>query len=63
MLKQCYYQNGPYLVVKSQDLLKKQEANGVLSNFGLKTPLIKNPLLGVFCFECNSMECNSIKSL
>ena len=63
MLKQCYYQNGSYLVVKSQDLLKKQEANGVLSNFGLKTPLIKNPLLGVFCFEYNSMECNSIKSL
>ena len=63
MLKQCYYQNRPYLVVKSQDLLKKQEANGVLSNFGLKTPLIKNPLLGVFCFECNSMECHSIESL
>ena len=63
MLKQCYYQNVLYLVVQTQDLLKKQEANGVLSNFSLKTLLIKNPLLGVFCFECNSIECNSIKSL
>ena len=63
MLKQCYYQNVLYFVVKTQDLLKKQEANGVLSNFSLKTLLIKNPLLGVFCFEYNSIECNSIKSL
>ena len=29
------------MVIKNQVLLKKQEANRILSNFGLKTPLNK----------------------
>ena len=35
---------------KDQDLLKKQEASGVLSNLGLKTRLNKIPLLGDILF-------------
>ena len=33
------------VVVRNQDLLKKQEAKGLLSNLGLITPLSKGPLL------------------
>ena len=36
-----------YTIVKNQNLLnKKQEANGLLSSLGLKTPLDKISLLG-----------------
>ena len=35
-----------YLVVKKQDLLKKQEVNGMLSSSGLKMPLSKIKLFG-----------------
>ena len=45
-----YYQNVLYLVVKNQDLLKKQEASRVLSNLGLKTLLNKILLLGDMLF-------------
>ena len=44
MLKQWFYQNVQYVVVKR--FIKKQEASGILSNLGLKTPLNKIPLLG-----------------
>ena len=45
-----YYQNVLYLVVKNQDLLKKQEASRVLSNLGLKTLLNKILLLSDMLF-------------
>ena len=45
-----YYQNVLYLVVKNQDLLKKQEASRVLSNLDLKTLLNKILLLGDMLF-------------
>ena len=32
---------------KKSIFIKKQEVSGILSNLGLKTPLIKIPLLGV----------------
>ena len=35
-----------YLVVKNQDLLKKQKAIGIWSSLDLKTPLTKIPLFG-----------------
>ena len=35
-----------YVLVKSQDLLKKQEASGILINLDLNTLLSKIPLLG-----------------
>ena len=45
MIKQCYYQNVVSVVVKNQDLLKK-EASGILSSLGFRIPLGKVPLLG-----------------
>ena len=45
MVKQCYQQNVLYAVVKNQDLLKKQEASGILSSLGPRTLLSKVPLL------------------
>ena len=50
MVKQWYYQNVPYVAVKSQNLLKKQEAKGLLSSLGIRTPLSKIPLLGDVLF-------------
>ena len=35
---------------KNSRLIKKQEANGILSSLGLKTPLNKIPLLGDLLF-------------
>ena len=35
---------------KKSRFIKKQEANGILSNLGLKTPLSKIPLLGDMFF-------------
>ena len=35
---------------KKSGFIKKQEANGILSNLGLKTPLSKIPLLGDIFF-------------
>ena len=48
MVKQCYYQNVLYVIVKK--IVKKQEAKGILSSLGLKTPLNKIPLLGDILF-------------
>ena len=36
--------------IKKSRFIKEQEAKGLLSNLGIKTPLSKIPLL--FCFEC-----------
>ena len=41
--------------------IKKQEAKGLLSNLGIRTPLSKILLLGDVCFEGNSTECNSVE--
>ena len=39
-----------YVIVKNEDLLKKQEESGILNNLGLKEPLSKIPLLGGILF-------------
>ena len=50
MVKQCYYQNVQYVI-------KNQEANGILNNLGLKTPLNKISLLGdILIFSSFSHE-------
>ena len=50
-VKQWYYQNVQYAVIKNQDLfIKNQEAKGQLSNLGLRTPLIKVTILGDIWF-------------
>ena len=36
--------------IKKSRFIKKQEASGILSNLGLKTPLNKIPLLGDILF-------------
>ena len=36
----------PICVSKKSRFIKKQEASGILSSLGLKTPLSKIPLLG-----------------
>ena len=38
------------VVIKNQDLLKKQGASGILSNLDLKTPLNKTALLSYILF-------------
>ena len=49
MVKQWYYQNVQRVVVKSR-FSKNQEAKGLLSNLGLRTPLSIVPLLGDILF-------------
>ena len=46
MIKQWYYENLQYVVVKKSRFIKKQEASEILSNLGLKIPLNKISLLG-----------------
>ena len=46
MVKQWYYQNVQRLVVKKPGFIKNQEAKGLLSNLGFRTPLSKVPILG-----------------
>ena len=41
------------MVVKKTRFFKRQEASGILSTLGLKTPLSKIPLFGDIFFECN----------
>ena len=36
---------------KKSQLIKKQEANGILSSLGIKTPLSRIPILGDFLFQ------------
>ena len=45
MVKQCFYQNMQYAVVKNQ------EAEGLLSNLGFRKPLRKVLLLGDILFQ------------
>ena len=39
--------------------IKNQEAKGLLSNLGIKTPLSKVPILNYIFFKCNSIDCVS----
>ena len=39
-----------YAVVKNQELFKKQQAKGLLSNLGIRTPLSKVLILGDILF-------------
>ena len=50
MVEQCYYQSVLYVVVKNSRFIKEQEAKGIVSNLGLKTPLSKIPLFGDILF-------------
>ena len=45
MVEQLYHQNVLYVVVESQNSLKKQKSKGLLNNLGIKTPLSKFPIL------------------
>ena len=36
---------------KKSRFIKNQEAKGLLSNLGIKTPLSKVPILGDICFK------------
>ena len=46
MVKQCYYQNVQYVIVKKSRFIKQQAAKEILSSLGLKKSLSKVPLLG-----------------
>ena len=37
----------PVCLIKKSRFIKNQEAKGLLSNFGIKTPLSKTPLLNI----------------
>ena len=50
MAEQCYHQNVLYAVVKKLRFMKEQEAKGLLSNLGLKTPLSNILLLSDILF-------------
>ena len=41
---------------KKSKFIKKQEASGILSYVGIRTPLNKIPVLVISYFECNSSE-------
>ena len=45
-----HYQNGNNAVVKKLRFIKNQERRGLLHDLGLRTPLSKVPLLGIFFF-------------
>ena len=47
MVDQIYHQNVLYVAVKKSRFMKEQEAEGLLSNLGIRTPLSKTP----FCFN------------
>ena len=51
MVKQCYYQNVQYVIAKNQ------EAKGLLSNLGIRTPLSKVPILGDILFQMCILNC------
>ena len=50
MVKQCYHEKVLYVVVKKSRFSKEQEAKGLWSHLGIKTPLNKIPLLGDILF-------------
>ena len=41
---------------KKSRFIKEQEAKGLLSSLGIKTPLSNIPLLGKIFLKCNSIE-------
>ena len=41
---------------KKSTIIKEQEAKGLLSNLGIKTPLSKFQYWEMFCFKCNFIE-------
>ena len=41
---------------KKRKFIKAQEAKGLLSNLGIRKPLIKFQYWEKFCFECNSIN-------
>ena len=46
IVKQLFYQHVLYAGSKKSKFIKEQEAKGLLSNLGLRTPLNKIPVLG-----------------
>ena len=46
MVDLCYHKNVLYVAVKNRNQ-ENQEAEGLLNNLGIKTPLSKIPLLNV----------------
>ena len=46
MVNQGYYKNVHYMITKKSRFIKNQEAKGLLSNLGIRTPLSKVP---IFC--------------
>ena len=41
---------------RKSKFINKQEASGLLSKLGIKTPLSKIPILGHVCFKYNNNE-------
>ena len=50
MVGQWYYQNAQYAVEKKSIFINNQKAKGLLNNLGIKTTLIKVPILGDIFF-------------
>ena len=50
MVKQWYYQKSAICGSKKSRFIKNQEAKGLLSSLGLRTPLRKVPILGDILF-------------
>ena len=50
MVEQCYLQSVPWCGSNKSRFMKEQEAKGLLSNLGIKTPLNKIPSLGDILF-------------
>ena len=50
MVEQWYYQNVQYVIVKKSRFIKNQEAKGLLSNLGVRTPLKKYQYWVIFFF-------------
>ena len=42
----------PICESKKSRFIKNQEAKGLISNLGVRAPLCKVQILGVFCFKC-----------
>ena len=50
MVRQWYYRNWQYVVVKKSRIIKIQQAEGILSSLVLRKLLSKVPLLGDILF-------------
>ena len=50
MVKELFYQQCAICGSKKSKFIKQQEAKGLLSNLGLRTPLNKIPVLGDILF-------------